>query len=709
MPRDAFLAVADVVLPRVGTGEDRRDLLRGRLDAAFGRRADHPHRGDPAAAARQHRAAGRRHPGAARPRVDPGLDRHPDAVRHPARLPADADVQAATRTRSTAYIEQAPAPNAGWWHNFDKYIVILLKAWYGDAATRGERLRLRLAAADHRRPLALRLLAATWPTASCEGLFVMGQNPAVGAPNARLERRALAKLKWLVVRDMVETETATFWLDSPEVATRRAAHRRHRDRSVLLSGRRARREGRELHEHAAAAAVAREGRRAARRRAQRGLVRLSPRPPPEGEGGSAIRSPRERGAERADVELPDRRTARRAGHRARCCRRSTAARSPTARWSTASPQLKADGIDGVRLLDLLRRLSDRRAIAPNERAAARTPTDTAGASRGRPIAASSTTAPRRDPTGRRGASARSWSGGTTRQREWTGHDTPDFTQDQAARLRSRRRTTRGRRGACRRRAVHHAPRRRRLDLGPERPEGRTAAGALRAARVAGAEPSLRAADESRGRSEGASRQRVRDSPGDPRYPARADDLPADRASHGRRHVAHALASGRAAAGALLRDLAGAGDEIGVANGDWVIVTTPRGVDRGARARHRRACRPLVVQGRASTRSACRITSAARGLVTRRRRQRSRGDLRGAERADHGSRRRSCATSGGGPGTSVTMQNNDRVSHRLDALHRLQGLRGRVQGMERRSRRRLRVHRILVRQHRRRSATRRGGT
>src|SRR6185437_8282187 len=30
-------------------------------------------------------------------------------------------------------------------------------------------------------------------------------------------RKALSKLKWLVVRDMVETETASFWLDSPEV------------------------------------------------------------------------------------------------------------------------------------------------------------------------------------------------------------------------------------------------------------------------------------------------------------------------------------------------------------------------------------------------------------------------------------------------------------------------------------------------------------
>ena len=50
-----------------------------------------------------------------------------------------------------------------------------------------------------------------------EGLFVMGQNPAVGAPNGRLQRSAMKNLKWLVVRDLVEVETATFWKDSPEV------------------------------------------------------------------------------------------------------------------------------------------------------------------------------------------------------------------------------------------------------------------------------------------------------------------------------------------------------------------------------------------------------------------------------------------------------------------------------------------------------------
>jgi len=50
-----------------------------------------------------------------------------------------------------------------------------------------------------------------------DGLLVMGQNPAVGSQHSGLQRRALAKLKWLVVRDLSELETATFWKDGPEV------------------------------------------------------------------------------------------------------------------------------------------------------------------------------------------------------------------------------------------------------------------------------------------------------------------------------------------------------------------------------------------------------------------------------------------------------------------------------------------------------------
>jgi len=106
----------------------------------------------------------------------------------------------------------------GWWANLDRYIVSLLKAWYGEAARADNGYGfgwLPRISGDHSHfGYWLEMADGGGPL---DGLFVMGQNPAVGAPNAGLERRAMANLKWLVVRDMVEIETATFWKDSPEV------------------------------------------------------------------------------------------------------------------------------------------------------------------------------------------------------------------------------------------------------------------------------------------------------------------------------------------------------------------------------------------------------------------------------------------------------------------------------------------------------------
>jgi formate dehydrogenase major subunit len=104
----------------------------------------------------------------------------------------------------------------GWWWNFDKYIVSLLKAYYGDGAKKendwGFNWLPRVTGDHSHQGYFLEMMDG-----KVEGLFVMGQNPAVAAPNSRLERKALSKLKWLVVRDMVELETASFWYDSPEV------------------------------------------------------------------------------------------------------------------------------------------------------------------------------------------------------------------------------------------------------------------------------------------------------------------------------------------------------------------------------------------------------------------------------------------------------------------------------------------------------------
>ena len=106
----------------------------------------------------------------------------------------------------------------GFWANADAYAVSLLKAYWGDAATAENGYcfdYLPRLTGDH----------GTYRTVmdmldgKVEGYFLVGQNPAVGSAHARMQRLAMAKLKWLVVRDINLIESATFWKDSPEVAT----------------------------------------------------------------------------------------------------------------------------------------------------------------------------------------------------------------------------------------------------------------------------------------------------------------------------------------------------------------------------------------------------------------------------------------------------------------------------------------------------------
>jgi formate dehydrogenase major subunit len=113
------------------------------------------------------------------------------------------------------YLDAIRAPT-GWWHHAPDYAVSLLKAYYGDAA-RSENgfaydLLPKIGGDYSFQPMLLMM-----KDGAMRGLFCMGQNPAVGGQNAILARQGLATLDWLVVRDVVETESATFWRDAPEV------------------------------------------------------------------------------------------------------------------------------------------------------------------------------------------------------------------------------------------------------------------------------------------------------------------------------------------------------------------------------------------------------------------------------------------------------------------------------------------------------------
>jgi formate dehydrogenase major subunit len=112
--------------------------------------------------------------------------------------------------------------SGGWWANMPKYVVSLLKAFFGEAATADNDYcydYLPQCMGDH----------STLPTTvamkdgAVKGYFVIGQNPAASGQNAELTRAALERLEWFVNVDSYETETAAFWkregIDPTTIAT----------------------------------------------------------------------------------------------------------------------------------------------------------------------------------------------------------------------------------------------------------------------------------------------------------------------------------------------------------------------------------------------------------------------------------------------------------------------------------------------------------
>ncbi len=114
-----------------------------------------------------------------------------------------------------SYVEAEKVQN-GFWANTSAYLVSLLKAWWGEAATAGNDFCYdylpRLTGSHSTYETLMAQLDGV-----CTGYFLYGQNPAVGSANARMQRLGLANLDWLVVRDFVLIESATWWKDGPEI------------------------------------------------------------------------------------------------------------------------------------------------------------------------------------------------------------------------------------------------------------------------------------------------------------------------------------------------------------------------------------------------------------------------------------------------------------------------------------------------------------
>jgi formate dehydrogenase major subunit len=103
----------------------------------------------------------------------------------------------------------------GFWANMPSFLVSYMKSMYGDAATEendfGWDWHPKITGDFSHMASMVRMARG-----EIQGFFCMGQNPATSL-NGRFERAAMRQLRWLVVKDIFETESAAVWYAAPEV------------------------------------------------------------------------------------------------------------------------------------------------------------------------------------------------------------------------------------------------------------------------------------------------------------------------------------------------------------------------------------------------------------------------------------------------------------------------------------------------------------
>lgn len=102
--------------------------------------------------------------------------------------------------------------SVNWWGNYSKYIVSLLKAWYGDAAAAANDFCYNyLPKLDDGQNASIMNTFDAMYAGKLKGYICIGQNPTCSLPNAGKIRAALGKLDWLIHANIFDNETASFW------------------------------------------------------------------------------------------------------------------------------------------------------------------------------------------------------------------------------------------------------------------------------------------------------------------------------------------------------------------------------------------------------------------------------------------------------------------------------------------------------------------
>ena len=102
-----------------------------------------------------------------------------------------------------------------YWQNYPKFWVSLAKCWYGDAATAENNFRYDWFP-KYDKPYDVLHMFERMHQGQMNGFICQGFNPLAAVPCVRKSSEALARLKYLVVIDPLNTETAEFWQDYGE-------------------------------------------------------------------------------------------------------------------------------------------------------------------------------------------------------------------------------------------------------------------------------------------------------------------------------------------------------------------------------------------------------------------------------------------------------------------------------------------------------------
>jgi formate dehydrogenase major subunit len=126
-----------------------------------------------------------------------------------------------------------------------KFLVNTLKAWFGENATAGNDFGYAMLPKRSNRDYTVLGMMEAAHRGELKMLYVLGQNPMVTNPNLNVTYEALGNLEMLVVQDLWETETASFWhrpgVDPKSIKTEvillPAAYFMEKDGTITGSGR----------------------------------------------------------------------------------------------------------------------------------------------------------------------------------------------------------------------------------------------------------------------------------------------------------------------------------------------------------------------------------------------------------------------------------------------------------------------------------------